>query len=376
MDFGFSPGGDAHRQNLLAMFGRRANTTAIASGSAVQEFIVRVNTSKSVKPPIGDLLIGTHATEEGQLSIAMFPGQGDWTKFETLETTLKDKKKSITIPDPLIGFTTGSAITHFVHLKGCNVGHAQPFLLKLKEALGGHVSITAPLFFHGATPTRQGVFEYVGYQFLIRRTDRYAKRKDALTDFDNAKFPLIDGKTTVPTADWESLIPPDANRERRQDVRSNLGVTLDKRTTVSTPRQYRVTRLPFGPWRVPFPNAAAVPTNAAAQLQELENHMGTFPVFQSSHPFPQYTREGFADLHDFISGYKWDCRPTGASLICNGVRFEFEVVLAITDPATTPPKRPFYEGNIIFNFYPAAGSKLTAITNALDVTDATFFATV
>jgi hypothetical protein len=73
---------------------------------------------------------------------------------------------------------------------------------------------------HADTPGRLRIR---GIPVPHQATDRYARRKDALTDFDNAKFSLIDGKTTVPTADWEGLMPPDANGQRRLDVRSNDG---------------------------------------------------------------------------------------------------------------------------------------------------------
>src|SRR5436190_15042005 len=158
MDFGFSPivnttttAGKQHLTDLQTMFARMANTSLISKGgmTSVRQFIVHLDKTTSITKPIGDLLIGTHANEEGQLSIPMFPGQSDWTKFETLEDTLSDAKKSIKIPDGLIGFTAGDPISHAVHLKGCNVGNAQPFLIKLEDAFGGNVNVTAQKFSHG-----------------------------------------------------------------------------------------------------------------------------------------------------------------------------------------------------------------------------------
>jgi hypothetical protein len=379
MDFGFSPGLDDHLRDLRGMFARQTNTTLIDKRgvTTVRQFITHLNTSATISKPIGDLLIGTHANDEGQLSILMLSGQRNWTIFETLETTLRDATRSIKIPDNLIGFTTGDPITHAVHLKGCNVGNAQPFLLKLKEAFGGNVNVTAPIFFHGATPGRQqGMFEYMGYEFVIRRPTPFPDRKAALSAFDGAQFPLIDGTTTVPTADWNTLIPANPNRTREEQVVSKLGVTLARRSTIHTPRKYRVVPITFGPWTVPFSDAASVPTDKSDQLLELEIHLKTDQRFQPTHPFPQWTREGFANLTAFVSGYTWDCRRRGASLVCFGHRLLYEVVLAITDPATTPATGSFWQGNLIFNFYPNTNSTLTPITSALTVTDRKFFATV
>ncbi len=385
MDFGFSPGPprDSHLADLRMMFTLRANTKLIAgSVTSVRGFIQHLSGTSAITKPVGDLLLGTHANDEGQLSIPMFPGQSDWTKFETLEKTISDTSKSIAIPDPLIGFKTGDPITHAVHLKGCNVGVAQPFLVKLKEALGGNVSLTAPKFFHGATTEPQGSFEYMGYQFALSRTELFLKpdkrtpdRPKALAEFDAKQFKLINNNV-VPKADWDKLIPPNPNVEKREQVTSQLGQKFGKRTTVHTPRQYRVEPISFGPWTVPYPNAGAVPSSKTQQLQDLENHLQTDARFQSSHPYPQYEREGFADISAFVAGYNWDCRKRGASLVCTGKRFLFVFVIAVTDPATVPATGIFADGNLIFNFYPASGSGLNAIANALQVTDATYFATV
>jgi hypothetical protein len=385
MDFGFSPGPprDSHLADLRTMFTLRANTKLIAgSVTSVRGFIQHLNGTNAITKPVGDLLLGTHANDEGQLSIPMFPGQSEWTKFETLEKAISDTSKSIAIPDPLIGFTTGNSITHAVHLKGCNVGLAQPFLAKLKQALGGNVNVTAPKFFHGATTEPQGSFEYMGYQFALPRTELFLKpgtrtpdRPKALAEFDAKQFKLINNNV-VPTADWDKLIPPNPNVEKREQVTSQLGQTFGKRTTIHTPRQYRVERIPFGPWTVPYPSPGAVPSSKTQQLQDLENHLQTDARFQSSHPYPQYEREGFADISAFVAGYNWNCRKSGASLVCNGTRFLFVFVIAVTDPATVPATGIFADGNLIFNFYPASGTGLTAITNVFQVTDPKWFATV
>jgi hypothetical protein len=398
MDFGFSPvvntataGGKQHLTDLQKMFARMANTTLISKGgmTSVRQFIVHLDKTTGITKPIGDLLIGSHANEEGQISVPMFPGQSGWTTFEFLEDTLSDTKKSIKIPDSLIGFTAGDPISHSVHLKGCNVGDAQPFLVKLQEAFGGNVNVTAPKFFHGATSEPQGSFEYMGYEFTVARPELFLKpgpkpgtkvpdRNLALSEFDGKKFPLIDGTTKVPTADWDKLIPPNPNAPRFDQATSKLGATFGKRTTIKTPRQYRVVPITFGPWTVVFPNPASVPKDEPTQLQELSNDLeikDKHGRFLDAHPFPQWTREGFADLKTFIAGYKWKCTPKGASLICTGTRFHFVVALAITDPATTPAGAIFADGTLIFNFYPAAGSGLTAITTAIKVTDPKFFAT-
>ena len=378
MDFAFAPDGDEHVRNLRSMFERRATTTLINGGGidTVRQFITHLDKTGTIIKPIGDLLIGAHANNEGQFFITMFPGQRGPTTFETLEESIKDTKKSIKIPDTLIGFTPGSAITHFVHIKGCNLGQAMPFVTKLKEALGGNVRLTIPKLFHGATPSAEGMFEYIAYQFPLNRTQPFADRATAITAWDNAGFTLIDGNP-VTTADWEALIPKNPNLDFRPNVNSKLGTSIGKRTTVRTPRQHRVLPIDFGPWNVPFPTPQDVPTNKSDQLLALESDLKKRPLFQPTHPYPQFTREGFANVVEFVSGYEWTVRRAGpASLDFFGRRALYMVALAITDPATVPTGKLIGDGNLIFNFYPNAGSSLTAKTSAIQVTDPKFFVTV
>jgi hypothetical protein len=377
MDFALTHGGDAHINSLRGMFSRRATTTLVAVRrvSAVRPLITHLDTTTTVGKPIGDLLLGAHANDEGQLFMPAFPGQNGPTMFETLDDTINDPTKSIEIPDSLIGFTAGGPITHGVHIKGCNIGQARPFLLKLKQALGGHVKVTAPKLFHGATPAAEGSFEYMGYQFAIRRVQPFPNRPTALSEFDAAQFRLLDGKV-VPKADWNRLIPPNQRVTLGQQIPSRLGVTIGRRTTINTPRQYRAEAIRFGPWIITYPSQAAVPKAKPAQLADLKTSLGSEARFQDTHPFPQYKREGFGTFDEFFAGHDWTCTPNGRRLICVGNRQLYVILLAVTDPATTPTNGFFGDGNLIFNFYPNAGSTQAARTTALQVTDPRFFATV
>jgi hypothetical protein len=376
MDFGFAPDGDEHVGNLRLLFQRRPTTTLIdvRGVNTVRQFITHLEKTNAITKPVGDLIIGAHANNEGQFFIPMFPGQKGATKYETLEESLRDTKRSIKV-DAVIGFTAGSPITHSVHINGCNLGQALPFVNKLKEALGGGVRLTVPKLFHGATPSPEGMFEYIGYQFPLKRTQRFPDRKTAIAEWDAAGFTRIDGNP-VTTDDWEALIPKDPNADVRFNVNSKLGVTVGKRTTVRTPQEHRVIPITFGPWTVPFPTAKDVPDDPDDQLRELESHLKTDRRFQDTHAFPQFKREGFDRVIEFVSGYNWNCRKDGASLKCSGERRLYMVALAVTDPKTIPTDKLIGDGNLIFNFYPGAKSTLTARTTAIQVTDQRFFVTV
>ena len=377
MDFGFSPGG-GHLANIRAMIARRASTTLVARPgmTTIHQLVDYIDTNAGITTPIGDLLIGTHANEEGQLFIPAFPGQVGATLYETLETTLSDTSKSMALDDAAIGYKARDPITHFVHIKGCNVGKAEPFLLKLQEAFGKHVHVTAPKFFHGLTSVpSQGIFEYMAYEFAISRREQFTSRDAALAVFDEAQFKLIDGETVVPTADWNRLVPPNPNHERKQQVAIKLGVRLGNRTTITAPRQYRVMPLRII-WGIDFPSVGDIPSDAATQREALRKSLRSDDRFKDSHPYPEWKREGFKDFDDLFANYKWVFQRRGATLVATGTRYLYVAMVVITDPATTPSGGFFGDGTAVFNFYPNTGSSLAAITTGLQESDVKYFATV
>ncbi len=307
MDYGFAPGSTTQDGRIRSLFQRRGNTTLIHLRrlSSVRQFIHHLDTTGSVTQPIGDPLIGAHANSEGHVFIPMYPGQRGNTEYEILDATLADATKSIAIPDPLIGHTAGDPITHAVHCKGCNIGKARPYLVKFKEALGDHVNVTAPKHFHGLTPEpAYGVFEYMEYEFIIRRKDAFPSRAAALAAFQGGGFTLIDG-SAVPNASWTNWIPTRINRGRATQIPAPLGVTIGSRTTVNTPQQFRIDRYPFT-WAITYPNAGAVPGTVSARLAALEANIQAAANFDPSHAYPMFERLGYAT---FYGGSQSRVRP-------------------------------------------------------------------
>ena len=372
MDYGFAPGQrndrDLQDDNLRMMFTNRANTTLVFNRqmTAVRQFITHLDTSGGVAKPIGDMLIGAHANGEGWIFIPMISGQNGPTNFETLDDTITNPANSIEIPDALIGHNAGDPITHGLHFKGCNIGKVPPFLVKFKEALGDNVNVSAPKHFHGLTPwPSNGVFEYMAYEFIIRRPTVFPNRNAAVTAFQNGGFTFIDG-SAVPNGIWTNWIPRNITRTVRNQVRTPLGTTINRLNTINTPQQFRVNRLPHT-WTITYPNVASVPVSNADRLQALKNSIQNDARYDAAHAFPVYERLGYASFADFFAGYTWNCQRQGRRLVCTGRRAVYTVVVSITDPAT---------GNLVFNFYPDAGSGHAAITNGLQVTDTDYFETV
>ena len=260
-DYGFAPGRrrgrDRQDDRLRMMFTRRENTTLIYRRRfwVLQHFLDHLENDPDISFPVGDLLIGSHANRFGVLSMRMYRRQKGRTDFEKLVETLDPAKpaKSIKIPDAMIDYTDGDSITHSFDIKGCNIGKSEPFLTKLKEALGNHISVSAPIHFHGLTPIPSlGIFEYMAYEFSVENPTRYGTRNEVAKAFEDKvpKEKLIDD-TDVPDAAWRGKmanwqkrwIPKRVKRTRKRQVPAPLGQTIGRLSTIHTPQQFRVDRV-------------------------------------------------------------------------------------------------------------------------------------
>ena len=108
---------------------------------------------------IGDYIIKNPVRA---VELPMYAGQKGLTEYETVQSTIDDTNRSVTMTPALIGPAEGT-----VHFRGCNVGRSQAFLDKWKEALG-NVRVTAPKHFHGiSSGPGHGYWEYLVYEFAV-----------------------------------------------------------------------------------------------------------------------------------------------------------------------------------------------------------------
>jgi hypothetical protein len=370
MDYAFVPGSDSQAGNVRMMLARRTQTTTIAAQrrrTTVQQFINHLNTTASITKPIGNLLLGAHANSEGEIFITMFTGQRGGTTWDVLEQSLNTAANSIAIPDTLIGFTAPPP-TAFLHFKGCNAGKQRPFLVKLKEALGDHVNVTAPKHFHDIFfDTRYGVWESMAYEFRLQRpqASAFTTVPGARAAFHGASLTLING-TAIPRENWDTWIPDTVNvsRSSRWNVPANIGSGFGRRTTADTTQEFRVDPTTF---HVVITSSA---TDDAQRKADLQADLAGRTRFQSTHSFPMYQELGYASLSSFVNGYTWKFTASGSSLDCLGSRIIYTSVIPIRDPADA------LNGNLIFNFYPNAGSTIPSVTTTLQESDATYFESV
>jgi hypothetical protein len=362
MDFAFAPGTTGQDARARAMFTRRAATTLVARArrrTAVRDFIARVDATHGAEP-VDNLLIAAHANSEGVLFIPMFRGQRGPTDFETLEDTIATPAHSITIPE-------GIAPASF-HIKGCNLGQVQPFLLKLKEALGDAITVTAPRHFHYLfRHTGFGVWEAMAYEFRLVRhpDDRFATRAEAVAAFEAGPFTKFDG-SAITNAEWEDWIPRHVNRKTSVTRTEQLTNPVGARRTIPVTRQFRFARNRFT-YTLEFPTRNDVPVEDGDRMAAFDEAIRADEWMDPGHPFPGFARWGYADIDDFIDGLEWRFGRANNRLVCTGTRLSYTVLAAVRHTSAAELDM------LVSNFYPNAGSPHPAQTTDLDETDAQFF---
>lgn len=292
---------------------------------------------------------------------------------------------SVKIDPSLIGVDTKFRI------RGCEIGGNAKFLGLLKAALGGGVTVNAPLFFDNYQPLESktrlgGMFEWFNYVFIIRRPTRFADRAAALADYvaKTATFKFIDG-TTVPDTRWDTWLPPATDKIWTYTglnvaiaTRSNvvlLGQTVLGFNTLDagshmTAWQRRIVN------KLPNLKASDTPTPANPRL-DTESDMRTFAKaelpkqtrFTGAHPLPVYEQYGFTTLDLMVDGISWKVEmknPATGERRLVGTQFEYAVGPPVVDAS----------GNLFFNFErgPDAPAATTTIVGVPE-TNATFFGT-
>jgi len=384
VDYGFAPTRDDYNALVRSMFSRRPTTTLVSFRSLVtlRGFIAHLVALPSGSKPIGDILLGGHANSSGEMFIKMWPLQRGRTTFEVLEQALEDPAHPLGLPDPLIGFTPGSAVTHAVRFKGCNIGKdrpditrtpTNPFLDRFKQALGGNVIVTAPKHFHYLFPARSlGVFESMTYEFVVRIPAvkvrggfrGFANKAELVQACSDAGFTDVNG-TPVPATTWTAVIPRNIRRAWHRDPPVPLGVAFGRRQTAPARTQLRIDSRPFRVF-IPLADMSPLPTTDAERFDALDAFVGSSVEFGAGNDYPKYERLGYADFRSLMDGWHWTYGRNRTHMICTGRRYAYTVSFPVTDAG----------GNLVFNFYPRTGSPHAPVLTGLQETDPDFFASV
>jgi hypothetical protein len=263
----------------------------------------------------------------------------------------------------------GNPIPAFVHIKGCRIGQALPYLQLLKTALGGAARVTAPKHFHGNYGfPGEGFVEFLAHSYEINRKTALANRAAVIAAFKAGSFTRIDG-SAVPDEKWNAYVPQSYTNAKTQVSHSVvLSQSINGRTAISNLNgEYRYKHASYGPFEVDF-GSGSPPSDPAQRLSEIRNSFlnDSENRWDDTHPFPVYRRLGYASFNDYMDGMQWQMTVNGSILSATGRRHEYTCIVPITAPANN---------QLFFNFYPDSGSGLSPIT-LLQESDTRFFATV
>lgn len=341
MDFAFVPGiGDSALEGLSAAMQLRPNTVPVlvSKTATLANFLLTLQNGVEVLgwPAAGDLLIGAHGDDFGNLKLALDDTTAIPANYETLQSVAVTK--TINIPNDVRSANTS------VRLQSCSIGADQclPFLQLLKTVMGNPSSLTAPRYLHEyGISADSSTYEWMNYEFLVTGADQGRKpllTRDAVVGkFGDASFQYFDG-TDIPGEMWEQWVPPAAKLTLkpavaqtlswdfpvRIQINSNFSASLKaKANWISGVQNFDVEPIAYN-----NPSDIVIPTTLNTALPKIDK-------YKDSHKYPVYKRYGFKSLVDFINGWGWTINWLPDSKVkFIGTRYLYILQIPITKPGT------------------------------------------
>jgi hypothetical protein len=338
MDYGFAPGGtrfDVAARNYFDW--RTGSNSVFALDPTIESYVMELTTSAFVNRPVGNLGIGCHGHWTGFLDISLDSTSGPRAMFE--QVVRADIGGTIRIPstalDPRPTFG-GLPVKAIFRIIGCEIGVAEPYLAKLRDALGD-VMIIATQHIDSVNPAElgdvKGLLRMLIYDFRVLRANALATKAEVVQAFVDAKHKWYDG-TDVPRKIWEEDVPTGVTSvgevAKPQPIELSPPFNWQKYTAPPA-RVWMHEHEPVGPFPVIPPTLMSPsPASRAFMRQQLIG----LPSMQLVHFFPLYKQRGYASFDDFMDGYEW--MPINkAGALWAGFRHVYHVRRVITEAANS-----------------------------------------
>jgi len=351
MDFAFVPGGSTIELVLRKLMGLRPQTTLISKRGVVTiaGFLGEV---KSQGKQADDLLLGSHATDEGllfmRLDSTVSPGRRvSAATFEKLQKV--DKSQSIQIPTSVKGTNTN------VRVEGCTLGvkDVEPYLKLLKHAMQVPQSLSAPKYFHGFNELADGIFEFMKYRFSVFSETKMSL--DAIRKAFRNQQNHFDLDNTLVPDNWDKWVMAGVDLEPDNEAKGEVTFVhkvdppqAGHKAVPGAKVEFRATREKYNS-TVSMPSP--MPKTDADKIAKLDQFLSQQPNMQAppQHPYPIFQRYHFSDYPSFFKGFTWKVVSVkGNRVSFTGSRFRYSVFIPIVEPKTTD--------KLIFNFYPFSGT--------------------
>lgn len=381
----------------------RPNTVRLSAGSGAKvqnlKNVVRLlSLGTRLAHPIRNLYLVSHFHPFGNLSFPLKKEDFNpsnyfnfrsiqWSDLESIVSSkiVQIDKKAV-LPRP----KQNSVNQPFhVHIRGCALGTRPKYVDKLRDAFGGHVTVTAPKYWNGfisfnrkGETTNVGYVEYMGYDFAVFTPYRAKNRRSLLRLFIHAKLKDIHGKrisskvwkVRVRRA-WKAMVAErvDLKTEpfltrihfRRLSLRPATKFSLDFET------EFQAQRLTlFGDSGSFVSHPIPEPKNRRDKKKKYSSYVNMIKTqlektkdFKSDNPFPVWERLGFNSIQEFMKGFYWDLTWTdGNKMSFKAIRYRYAFIVPITQKKG---KR------LYMNFYPEDRTKDSYINLVED--DSRFF---
>jgi hypothetical protein len=374
-----SPGTDRGLLALQKAMRNRPNTTVqIPPARTVKEFFdaLHAASSSSVPKPVGGLLVGTHANNDGWFEARFSPKQTRATEYDEVIRVVASDAFAFRIPLSLV---IGANPPVKVRIVGCQAGKAPEMLAVLKRVFGNAPPVVGSKFFYEALDySGHGAFVSFRYGFEAYSPKEVKRRADLIALFTAraqafpSDFQFMDG-SPVPASQWTKWLPARGFSKTRQRFGPSHGKLAQKigkvRTLPSIQLEMRHTVRYVGHI---VPNMTA-PATLAAGRAELKQKLPGLPEFAANHEFRFFRRKGNPTLADYVDTFDWKFQQNGTSTNCSGSRHDYSVLV----PVKHIPSGATWEAQrLMYHFYPDPGVQHVLFTGDFNEDQPNIFVTV
>lgn len=359
-DFAFVIPTDTFGTNARQYMNRRPETVPVTGCNSLNSILNAIVSGSQITTPINDIIIVSHSNVGGFLFFRLFDtSRNAQINYEELNGYINNTERP-QITDRVIRNNAN------IHIRGCNIGWAEPFLRLIKRLFGDAVTVTAPRhvdgfghFWRGQTSYR---YEWMLYYFLLLRKEQVTDRDELISLFYNAGFTDIFG-SSIGESNWNSWIPQNINTS--SSTRHELTSPLDPEMYID--REFRFLQ-DNNMYEYGIDDLDSEPDGTGdpdPRIEILRDHLRTEPTMLETHEFPEYRWFGYNSLDDFVDNISWTFNWSNGVLTCNGSRCLYEVRIPITDG----------DNNLMLNAFLDAGERQYEHHDMLE-TDTRFFGIV
>jgi hypothetical protein len=375
MDYAFVPGlatGDPYLATINSALPLHPNLSLLSpTPDTLSDFLILAKTDNATVPS-EDLIIGTHATDEGVILVAVDSTIPAPITYEKLQNAT-----SIKLPTELN--KPGASVRIF----GCIIGsdNSLPLLKQLKQSLGNPHAVVAPKYLYGVGSYGGGFVETMLYDFRILSPTALASRdavKQAFQAGSNATPPqFVDVNGTKISPDlWDTWLPSASQMQLKPATRHQIPFTVkatvpvlsNPSVTVKLDVQAFWVAIHEGPVTLQHVDTGEGENTKKSKKELAQAGIPNDDRFKSSHPYPYYKRYYYSSAQSLIDGVNWlvAAFESGTKWQLTFDRYVYELFIPITEPPSD---------TLICNYYhlgrPPIGSMFQGHT-----VDARLFASV